>query len=119
MSANSENLHGNAPDKSYVALILIDVINNLEFVGGEDLFKHALPVAKNIAALKQKAIEANIPVVYVNDNFSRWRSDFKLLLKHCLNDETRGKPIVELLKSENDNYFVLKPKHSGFLFNNA
>jgi nicotinamidase-related amidase len=26
----------------------------------------------------------------------------------------RGKPIVELLRPDDDDYFVLKPKHSGF-----
>jgi nicotinamidase-related amidase len=26
----------------------------------------------------------------------------------------RGKPIVELLRPDEDDYFVLKPKHSGF-----
>jgi nicotinamidase-related amidase len=31
-----------------------------------------------------------------------------------LNDNTRGREIVELLKPERDDYFVLKPKHSGF-----
>lgn len=114
MSTKSESLHGNAPDKSFAALILIDVINDLEFIGGEKLLQYALPMAENIAILKRKARQAKIPVIYVNDNFGKWRSDFKKLLTHCLKDGTRGKPIVELLRPEEDDYFVLKPKHSGF-----
>ena len=34
---NNNDLHGNAPDKSDIALLLIDVINDLEFKGGDEL----------------------------------------------------------------------------------
>jgi nicotinamidase-related amidase len=114
MSDDSADLHGSAPDKSPVALVLIDVINDLDFDGGEALLEHALPMAQRIAALKQQAKEANIPVIYVNDNFGRWRSDFRAQVKHCLKPGCLGRPIVELLQPEQDDYFVLKPKHSGF-----
>ena len=59
-------------------------------------------------------MEAGIPVIYVNDNFGRWRSDFKAQVEHCLHDGVRGQPLVELLQPGEDDYFVLKPKHSGF-----
>ncbi|MGN6671911.1 MAG: cysteine hydrolase family protein [Thermomicrobiales bacterium] len=116
MSAKEKNddLHGNVPDSSAVALILIDVINDLEFPGGEDLARYALPMAQRIAALKARAKAAQIPVVYVNDNFGRWRSDRRQLIDHCLQEGRRGKALVELLRPEEDDYFVLKPKHSGF-----
>jgi nicotinamidase-related amidase len=52
--------------------------------------------------------------VYVNDNFGRWRSDFRSLVQHCSRPQSKGRPLVELLKPEEDDYFVLKPKHSGF-----
>ncbi len=52
--------------------------------------------------------------MYVNDNFGKWQSDFQKLISHCLNDDVKGKPIVELLKPDEDDYFVLKPKHSAF-----
>lgn len=108
------DLNGSAPDESKIVLLLIDVINDFEFVGGEELFEHALPAAKNIARLKQRAQQANVPVIYVNDNFGKWRSDFKRIITHCLHDNVRGRPIAELLQPEDDDYFVLKPKHSGF-----
>ena len=112
-SKNSD-LHGNAPDNSSVALLLVDVINDLEFEGGEVLLPHALAAAQRIAALKESCREAGIPSIYVNDDFGKWRSDFKALIAHCLEDKTRGREIVELLKPQADDYFVLKPKHSGF-----
>lgn len=83
MPAKNTDLHGNAPDTSPVVLLLIDVINALEFAGGEDLLRHALPMAKRLAVLKRRAAEAGIPVVYVNDNFGRWQSDFRKLTAHC------------------------------------
>ncbi|MGN6544531.1 MAG: cysteine hydrolase family protein [Aureliella sp.] len=114
MSDDTEDLHGSAPDKSPVALLLIDVINDLDFDRGEQLLEHALPMAERIAELKRQAKQANVPVVYVNDNFGRWRSDFHAQVKHCLRPDCRGKPLAELLRPEQDDYFVLKPKHSGF-----
>ena len=110
----NSDLHGNAPDNSPVALLLIDVINDLEFEGGEELLRHALPTARRIATFNQRCKAAGIPAIYVNDNFGKWRSDFKKLVSHCVDDNTRGREIVELLKPERDDYFVLKPKHSGF-----
>jgi nicotinamidase-related amidase len=102
------------PDKMPVALLLIDVINDLEFPGGEDLFEHALPMARAIARLKERAGRAQVPCIYVNDNFGRWRSDFQQTIAHVLEDGTRGRPIAELLHPTAEDYFVLKPKHSGF-----
>jgi nicotinamidase-related amidase len=114
MPAKNTDLHGNAPDNSDVALLLIDVINDLEFDDGDRLLRYALPMARRIAELKSRAKKAEVPVVYVNDNFGRWRSDFNAQVQHCLEDGVRGKPIAQLLHPESDDYFVLKPKHSGF-----
>jgi nicotinamidase-related amidase len=114
MTKKSPDLHGNAPDNARVVLLLVDVINDLEFIGGDKLLTHALPAARKIAALKRRTKRAGIPAIYVNDNFGKWRSDFKKLISHCLKDNTRGQPIVELLRPEAEDYFVLKPKQSGF-----
>jgi nicotinamidase-related amidase len=114
MPSKNTDLHGNVPDTSPVALILIDVINDLEFAGGEQLLKDALPVAKRIAALKKRARQQGIPVIYANDNFGRWRSDFQQVVAHCLNDGVRGHKLAEILKPEPEDYFVLKAKHSAF-----
>ncbi|HYY95939.1 MAG TPA: isochorismatase family cysteine hydrolase [Pyrinomonadaceae bacterium] len=114
MPAKNEDLHGNVPDTSNVALLLIDVINDLDFTGGEELLRHALPMAEKLAELKRRARASGVPVIYVNDNFGKWQSDFNKILEHCLEDGARGKPVAELLRPEEDDYFVLKPKHSGF-----
>jgi nicotinamidase-related amidase len=108
------DLHGNAPDTSPVALLLVDTINDLEFDDGARLLRAALPMAKRIAALKKRAERAGVPTIYVNDNFGRWRSDFRRLVAHCLGENVRGRPIAERLVPDETDYFVLKPKHSGF-----
>ena len=107
-----------APDKAETALLLIDVINDLEFDGGEKLLGQALPMAVSLAALKRRAKVAGIPVIYVNDNFGRWRSDFSKLVRHCLEQNVRGRPVVAQLTPDEDDYFILKPKHSAFFQTN-
>ena len=54
------------------------------------------------------------PVVYVNDNFGQWRSDAGKLLAHCLRTDCAGKPLVEAVQPDEQDYCVLKPMHSAF-----
>jgi nicotinamidase-related amidase len=112
--ARQHDLHGNAPDKCAVALLLIDWINDFEFDNAQKIFPRARDAAKATAELKARARKAGVPVIYANDNFGKWRSDFHMLLEHCLKDDVRGEPIARLLKPDEEDYFVLKPKHSGF-----
>ena len=114
MLAANDDLHGNVPDTADVALLLIDVINDLEFNAGEELARHALPMAERLADFKRRAKAARIPVIYVNDNWGRWQSDLHRLLEHTLRGDVRGRRMAELLRPDEDDYFVLKPKHSGF-----
>jgi nicotinamidase-related amidase len=114
MANKNEDLHGSAPDSCPVALLLIDVISDFDFHDGDKLLDNTLPMAQKLARFKRKAQKAKIPVIYVNDNFGKWQSDFKKLLTHCLADSAKGCRIADLLKPGDDDYFVLKPKHSGF-----
>jgi nicotinamidase-related amidase len=100
--------------ESTVALLLIDVINDLEFEEGKALAKAALPAAGNLARLKEKAKKHGVPCLYVNDNFGQWQSDFQHLVVRCVNNDVRGSPIGRELIPQPDDYFVLKPRHSGF-----
>ena len=114
MRSKNQDLHGNVPDQCSVALILIDVINDMEFDSGAALLANALPAARKLAELRRRAKRAGVPVIYVNDNFGKWRSDFRRQLGHVLEDGVRGQPIAELLRPDEKDYFVLKAKHSGF-----
>src|SRR5436305_65587 len=97
---------------SRAALLIIDMLNTLEFPEWKRLMKGALPAANAILGLKQKAKRAGIPVIYVNDNFGLWRSSWEEVYEHCV--RSKGRPLAESLKPDHDDYFVLKPKHSGF-----
>ena len=96
------------------ALLLIDVINDLAFPGSEVLVAQAEPMALRLAALKRRAAAAGVPVVYVNDNFGQWRSDFRQTVTHCTARSSPGRLVSQRLRPTGRDYFVLKPKHSGF-----
>jgi nicotinamidase-related amidase len=113
MPEKNIDLHGSAPDKHEFALLLIDVINDFDFPEADKLLKYARKMAPNLLRLKRRAREAGIPVIYVNDNFGRWKSDFRHTVNHCA-QHGRGRDVVKLLRPEKIDYFVLKPKHSGF-----
>jgi nicotinamidase-related amidase len=96
------------------ALILIDVINDMAFDGAEALKRQAEPMATRLAALKRRAVKAGLPVIYVNDNFGRWRSDFRSTVRHCTAAAAPGRRVSSRLRPTIRDYFVLKPRHSGF-----
>lgn len=112
MSGKARDLYGSAPDKHHTALLIIDMINDMQFPEAPMLLEFAVPMAKRIKALTARARRAGVPVIYVNDNFGRWRSDFKALVRHCLHSP--GKKLARLLAPKAKDYFVLKPKHSAF-----
>jgi hypothetical protein len=105
------SLNGSAPDTSSVALLLVDVIHEFAFPEARALLRRALPMRERCSA---SSSARGVPGVYVNDNFGRWRSDFNAIVRHSARRDRRGRQVVQLLRPEADDYFVLKPKHSGF-----
>jgi nicotinamidase-related amidase len=95
------------------ALLLVDWINDFEFEGSEGLLRAAEIAAQRTSMLRDRATAAGLPVVYVNDNFGSWRSDFKEVIDRCR--RSRGRDVTDLLEPRDGDFFVLKPKHSGFL----
>ena len=102
------------PDDSAAVLVVIDMISDFDFPGGDRLLDGALPAARRIAALVRRARACQVPVVYVNDNTGRWRSSLEEIWERCAAEDSPGRAICELLRPRDDDYFVLKPKHSGF-----
>ncbi len=109
-----DDLHGNAPDSCRVALLLIDVLNDLDFPDNDELVRQSVGLAERIAALKQRCKENGIPAIYVNDNRGRWRPDFSEVLNQSLRPESMGSRMVSKLIPASEDYVVLKPKHSAF-----
>jgi nicotinamidase-related amidase len=110
----NKDLHGSAPDKCEIALLLIDVINPLDFPEARQLMRFVPGLVRKLRQLKRRAQASGIPIIYVNDNFGRWRSDFRRQVEFCLREGSRSAELVTPLQPDKNDYFVLKPKHSGF-----
>ena len=90
------------------------VINDFDFPGSEALIRAAEKASVPLARLAARARKAGVPVVYVNDNFGRWRSDWRMVVSQCVAKDALGHRVARRLRPTSDDYFVLKPKHSGF-----
>lgn len=97
-----------------VALLVVDVINDFDFPEGDALLALASEALPRIEALIDRARRSEVPIVYVNDNFGHWRSDFRATIARCSDVSRPGSALVRRLQPRHEDYFVLKPKHSGF-----
>jgi nicotinamidase-related amidase len=113
-SRRNEDLHGNAPDQSYAALLIIDMMNDLIFPGNEELVRNSEALGRNVAYLKRRCRDVGIPSIYVNDNHGKWRSDFGEVVRYSMRPDSLGRKMIEQILPGPDDYLVLKPKHSVF-----
>src|SRR3954453_16899330 len=97
-----KDLNGSAPDTHSTALLFIDVVSDFNFPGGDNLLAEGLQIAPNLALLRRRAREAGVPVIYVNDNFGRWRSNFQTLLEECLSKDSPSRAFVEQIVPSRD-----------------
>jgi nicotinamidase-related amidase len=104
--------------KSRAALLIIDMLNTFDFPQGFQLAQKSLSIAKRIARLKVSLKKKGIPCIYVNDNFGQWQSDWKKVFESCSAENSRGHKVAKIIRPEEDDYFVLKPRHSGFYCTN-
>jgi nicotinamidase-related amidase len=96
------------------ALLLVDFMNPLDFDGADALARPAVRAARCTAQLKRRLARSGVPVVYCNDNFGRWESDFDNVVAYC---ERRGGAAAELvatLPRDSTERTILKPRHSAF-----
>lgn len=100
--------------RARTALLLVDVINPFDFEGGPAFARRAVRVAAAIERLRDRATRARVPVIYVNDNFGKWRSDAASLVEYCTRPGRPGAPIVSRLEPRPTDYVVLKSTLSGF-----
>lgn len=97
-----------------VALLLIDFMNPLDFDGARALAPRAVRAAARAAVLKARMRAAGAPVIYANDNFGRWESDFNALVDECLARGGNSGRMAELLRPSRGDRSILKPRHSAF-----
>ena len=97
-----------------MALLVIDMLSDWDFQDAAALLEAAGSVAPRIAELRTRCRQAGVPVVYANDNRGRWRSDFREVVASARARGGTAAAIADALAPDRDDYFVLKPKHSGF-----
>jgi nicotinamidase-related amidase len=55
-----------------------------------------------------------VPVIYANDNFGDWRSDWRTVVARCSRRSSPGAAFARKLAPTGRDYFVLKPANSAF-----
>lgn len=94
------------------AILIIDVLNTFDFGGGDALAEAAANIVDPITALRREAEASDVPVIFVNDNYGRWRDEPSDLIAWIR--EGKGASIANALAPTQNDYFVIKPESSGF-----
>ncbi|MER6443889.1 cysteine hydrolase family protein [Streptomyces venezuelae] len=92
------------------ALIVIDMVNTYEHEDAlVDSVRTCLP---GVETVLRRARADGSPVIYVNDNFGRWRSHHGEILQSALAGE--HSELVKPIAPDEDSLFVVKARHSAF-----
>ncbi|MER6535000.1 isochorismatase family cysteine hydrolase [Streptomyces sp900105755] len=94
------------------ALVVIDMINTYDHEDAELLLPAAEQVVPVLANLIGRARDADVPVIYANDNFGLWRSHHGELVESALSRPHAA--LVEPIRPDDDSLFVVKARHSIF-----
>ncbi|MEV6734707.1 MULTISPECIES: isochorismatase family cysteine hydrolase [unclassified Streptomyces] len=94
------------------ALVIIDMLNTYDHKDADVLVPSVSRVLPAVVDLLEQARERNVPVIYANDNFGKWRSHHGELLEAVLAGPHAD--LVEPLRPDEAAYFVVKARHSIF-----
>jgi nicotinamidase-related amidase len=95
-----------------MALAVIDMLNTYEHADAEPLTESVACVVDPMSRLIARAVEAEVPVIYVNDNYGDWNSSQEDLVRQA----TEGKrpDLVEPILPPAEVDFVMKARHTIF-----
>lgn len=96
------------------ALLLVDFINPLNFDGGAQLAPGALAAARATHALRERLWSQGVPVIFANDNYGLWQSNFSAMVSHCLSLPGEVGEMTRLIAPGPRDIAILKPRHSAF-----
>jgi len=113
MTGADRNLRGDAPTSSD-ALVLCDLLSTFDFPAARKITARLELLAPTLQALRARADRAGVPVVYVNDNVGAWRSERSVVLSALDEPHSKFPAALRSLLPRDDDYFILKPKHSAF-----
>jgi nicotinamidase-related amidase len=94
------------------ALIVVDMLNPYEHEDADKLTASVERTLPAIRELREKARDAGLPTIYVNDNHGDWESSREPLVKSALGG-ARPDLIEPILPAEED-LFLAKTRHSIF-----
>ncbi|MGP4000112.1 cysteine hydrolase family protein [Streptomyces sp. 8N706] len=94
------------------ALIVIDMINTYEHEDADLLIPSVRAALPAMSGLIARARDEDVPVIYVNDNFGRWRSHHDEILDVALRGSHAD--LVEPVRPDDRSLFVVKARHSIF-----
>ncbi|MFE5189673.1 cysteine hydrolase family protein [Streptomyces sp. NPDC056628] len=91
---------------------MVDMINTYDHEDAELLVPSVEQVVPVLADLIGRARAADVPVIYANDNFGRWRSHHGELVENALSRPRAD--LVEPIRPDDESLFVVKARHSAF-----
>jgi nicotinamidase-related amidase len=94
------------------ALVVIDMLNTYEHEDAELLTESVARVVEPIGGLVADAVDADAPVIYVNDNYGDWNSSQEELTRRAM-DGARP-DLVEPVLPPSEVDFVIKARHTIF-----
>lgn len=100
--------------KASAALLIVDVINPLDFDGAGPLCKAAEGIVGPIEKLREAAGDAGLAVVYVNDHHGAWHAESTELIDKIAAADLPGSALARRLRPRGQDYFIIKPQLSGF-----
>lgn len=95
-------------------VLLVDFINPLDFPKAGDLLGPAWQAAQATARLKARLVRQGCAVIYANDNYGVWHSEFRDILSHCCALPGMRGEMARLLAPAPQDLVLLKPRHSAF-----
>ncbi|SHM80252.1 isochorismatase family cysteine hydrolase [Actinacidiphila paucisporea] len=103
---------GDAGERPPGALIVVDMLNDYQHPDADLLVPSVREVLPAVRTAIDAAREGGVEVIYVNDNFGRWRSHHDELLDTVLKGPHAD--LVEPVAPDDDSLFVVKARHSIF-----
>lgn len=100
--------------QSRTVLLLVDVINPLDFDGAAALRDAAVAAGRTASRLRRQFSRDGFATIYANDNYGLWRADFNEVWRHCLAAGSEAAALARTLKPRQRDFTILKPRHSAF-----
>jgi nicotinamidase-related amidase len=95
------------------ALLLIDVLSHFRFPDGAAVLRGLRRNLPALTRLVSRSRRAGVPLIYVNDNLGKWRSDQAEILAICFQARAMGRDVVRALSPGPSDNFVLKPRRTA------